>query len=238
MTKVKYLIVLILICIKASSFAASDHSFTIESMEGAPKRIDISYTRGSTGLAVSCATEKVYLDSYSAIRNIEVLQRKFLKITYSDLGGTGIESVKTALILVAKNKIIVCAYFSSIYNVDVPSKNSQSLVETELTVNRNKEYQLIAKSTEKFKDSNQKDKKISKADTLNFDRKSFVFRTGYDEYKSKKVNWYDSKTDRQRKKIVSGKRSVISLIGFKFIFIDGQWCQEDVMGNLYTSTYR
>lgn len=237
MIKKRIILTLFLVCINVICFAANIHSFTIETMEGAKKKIDVSYRMGSEGLAISCSTDRIYLDSYSATKSIEVLKHKFLKITYSDLGGTNIESEKTVILTVIKDKIIICAYFTTFYKVDSINKISLSQTKLKLNIENNKGYILIANSNEYVGDTTDVSNSAGKLDTLTFDRKNYVFRTGY-KYLSKRFNVYDPKTDEQIRLLVTGKIPVIDLLGFKFDYIYGQWYQEDTKGNLYKCTFR
>ena len=82
---------------------ARAQTYRLTSWEGQPLKVSVSYKLFSKRLAVSCAGDTLFLRDYQGTASVQVLQQRFLQITYDTRCGSNCATQNTVLLSIRRH---------------------------------------------------------------------------------------------------------------------------------------
>jgi hypothetical protein len=240
-----FLAVLIFSC--AIYTTAKAQVYSIESFDGGNAKIKLNYTLFSKTLKVSCLNDTLFLSDYTGTREVHVLNKRFLQVTYETRGGTGSEVRSTLILSVNKHKITVSMLvtsYASWFSPDPENTNSIDkkglyTLKFNMTGSDRNSYKLAIAIHDQLSSKLHPRTNYNKNEqvTLSFDPNQNIFyATRKNITQSFTVN--DPKTQGSNKQQINGTLPVIALGKNNYYYIKGEWYGSGYSDNLFKGYYK
>ncbi len=229
--RIYQLVFLSFFCI--SYYDAKAQSYSVKSFDGNEAKIELSNKSRRT-LTVSYLKDTVFLTEYIATTKVQVLNGRFLKITYDTRGGSGLDLNNTLIVSVSKSKINVSMLVTSYAKLVSADKNGLYTSKFNITGNDQSNYKLIVNVHDQQASKLHPENNYNKNEvvTLNYNPTYHIFYSANRNI-NQSFNINDPKTQQADKQQIKGLLPVIELGQNAYYYIKGDWYKSGYNYNLF-----
>lgn len=244
----KYVILLIILINVGKAVQAQ--SYTIESFEGIPQKINV--TCDGENLTITCFRDTIHITDFNDFpEGATLLNNNFLKVVYDARGGTGLHLTHTLLLCVNNQKLYQAIHITSVFNeefIDYSKKvdpanpvaeRSRYELFLNLTGSSKEDYKLTIHihDERKSKEPHRTNYNKNSQTVLKFNKLLNIFYSKYERV-SNRFTVFDPKTYDEGKQYVSGNFPVVRLGAYDYYIIKGEWYEKDDHNNLTKYSYK
>lgn len=241
------LILLLLVLNSLICSIAKAQTYTIESFEGAKAKINLSETFRGRALAVAYSRDTIYLTDYVKIAKANILNGKFLLITYNSRGGTGLSVNNTVIFCIVRDKIHVAMIVDSYSAWFSPNPDNIQLTDITDTFSLHfkmfgtniETFKLIASAYEAHRSKAHPDSNYQKKTELilGFDSVSNVFYSDKEKINRLFV-FNDPITHQTHQQRINDTIHLIKTGRREYYYINGDWYKIGYNNNLFKDYYK
>ena len=247
----KTIVVLFIVCSDVNQSRAQNkdyidiQTYTIGSFNGQPKKITITYDYNDR-LKISYSKDTIYLHStYGTNGKAEIINKKFLKITYDYMAGSDLHNERIIVICIKDDKLCVPLSVTSLFSSEITQVydrvadslklfNEKSLYQ--IKVNATIDDRLIVNIHDENKSKHDPKTNYNRNyhTVLLFDQKQNIFYNGHENLAAYYTIFHPD-TYSEERKYLWGYFPLISLGKSDYYYIKGQWYEKG--DNNYLTAY-
>jgi hypothetical protein len=250
MIKQRIIALTLIIFALAIHYTAQAQTYAIESLEGLNTKITLSEQSVGKVLNIYCLKDTIHLGNYAYIREVKVLGKKMLQVTYGIMAGSDISAANLLLLCVSNGKLCQALHVESFLKSSLKAIDSDTnailfdehqfrRLTMHLTGTDKSNYKLSVNihDEEKSKAHPKSSHNTNTRVILNFDADEHIFYSTHMQV-SKYFKVFDTKTQKETKRYIKGNFPVIKLNADTYYFIKGEWYGWGSKNNLVKYAYK